>query len=168
MQIRKSGLGLLTLAALMSASGCGSLTSGDAASPASTTPSAIPSSSRATASAGDVAACKAYLRVEPVANESIKGNWEDMPASFIEDRFHEWADDLESGTVAATEPTLIEPVKGTVAGLRSAAATTAAWKDGTLDLVPDLTVVYEQSQQVALMCDWMDPSGTYRAIVNAG
>jgi hypothetical protein len=115
-----------------------------------------------------VAACKAYLRVEPVANESIKGNWEDMPTSFIADRFTEWADDLESGTVAASEPALSQAVKGTTAGLRSAAATTEAWKSGTLDLVPDLTVVYEESQKLANSCTWMDPSGTYRAIVNAG
>jgi hypothetical protein len=114
-----------------------------------------------------LAACKAYLRIVPTAAKDIHdfGNV-GTPILVMVAVATRYADDLEGGTVTATDPALTEALKGTVAGLRSAVATANAWTTGTLDLSPDLTVVYEESTKVMTTCKIADPAGDYVAMVN--
>lgn len=166
-RLRFMKMGGLTIIVVLSLTGCASPSTTGAK--ASASPTSTPSvSTSVVASAGDSAACKAYLRVEPMANQSLKEGFGGLPTSIIASFFTRWADNLESGTVTATDPALIGSIKGTVGGLRSGAATANAWTSGDLDLLPDLTVVYEESTKVATACSPVDPTGTYVAIVNAG
>lgn len=163
--------GGIAATALLCLAGCAGGSSA-ASQPTVTTSAATATSSASatttSASSGDIAACKAYLRVEPGANQSLKEGFEGLPAPVIAAFFTRWADGLEPGLGTATDPALVSALKGTIGGLRSGAATANAWSDGNLDLIPDLTVVYEQSEKAAEVCSKADLDGTYIAIVNAG
>ncbi|WP_344951666.1 hypothetical protein [Terrabacter ginsenosidimutans] len=108
--------------------------------------------------------------MEQTANKMITTMATNPQAHYvIADFFKKWADDLERGTVAATDAKLTESLAGTVAGLKSVQATAAA-SDGTkqLDLRPDMQVVDDSSTNVAAFCLDADPGVNYVAIAYRG
>lgn len=158
------------LVAVLAVSACGG---GDGAkaelpssAPVSTT--ATVTSNAATLTAGDVAACKGYLRVEPKANQDLKELGDSKPVFVIDLVFKGMAEDVKANTVAATSDELKAAFEQARSAIESARQTTAAYKDGTLDLVPDLAALYEATKTVAELCSSADPTGDYRPIANLG
>lgn len=161
-----AGLGSVAMLA-----GCGSgspatATTTPAAPSSTTTAEPSPTTSEATLTAGDVAACKGYLRIEPKANQDLKELGDSKPVFIIDLVFKTMAEDVEANTVAATSDELKTAFEQAHAAIESARQTTKAYKDGTLDLTPDLRALYEATQTAADLCASADPAGDYKPIAN--
>ena len=118
------------------------------------------------ASAGDLAACRAYLAALPKMQEVVGGLGK-IPLAVIPTTFNGFADAFDRDTRTAADPALAEALKGTAAAWRAAGARAKIYPPGgVLNLNAELKAVHETSQSVATICLTADPKGAFFAIGN--
>ena len=157
----KSGVLLIAAATL---AGCGgSDQSGEAAeATSSATVSVTPETPKP--SAGDVAACKGYGRLNPDASKQIAELGEGSPLFVTELIFKGISERFEADMVAASSDDLAQARDAAVAGAQSALATIDSYETGTLDLIADVDAIVEASERIATFCNEADPAGFYQGI----
>lgn len=121
-----------------------------------------------TYSAGDVAACVGYARVDDRIREdtaAIQNEEKKMPIFLYAAVLQRDADQLRDSMVAANGAEIVAARDATMAGFGSAVATVKDYTKGTLDLSADLTAIYVGSKTLATLCDEANASTTHLPLI---
>jgi hypothetical protein len=151
----------VVLLVLLAAGGCGG-----AETPSATTPSKASTSPSATASqlsAGDLAACAAYVRAQEGAERALRDVTTD-PSPTAGPDLVTVANQLAADAASATSHRVSAPVTQTVAALKGVALQIDSGRTSEAQLTPSATQLRDASALVVSGCSYGDPLTQYWTI----